>query len=95
MSDLIERNEKTADGLRDRLFQALDLVIRDEISIENVESLCALSDKIIDSAKTEIMIHERNQELDLKKRQAIDSTARLISSSFNTKIIGDNRELHS
>ena len=54
MSNLVIRQEKTLDGLRDRLYGTLDAIIADKIPTKNVDCICAISEQIINSAKLEI-----------------------------------------
>lgn len=50
-------SNKTADGLRDRLFDALDAVIEKKISTKEVEAICYVSEQIIKTAQTELEIY--------------------------------------
>ena len=55
--------DKTADGLRSRLFDALDRVINKEISGKEVENICYISEQIIKTALVELeTFQEANKE---------------------------------
>lgn len=69
---------KTPDGLRDRLFETLDALIKKEISSKEVESVCYLSEQIIKTgqleldflrAKEEMIRSEREYNLELKREE--------------------------
>ena len=49
-------SNKTAEGLRDRLFNALDGLIEKRIETKEVEAICYLSEQIIKTAQTELEI---------------------------------------
>ena len=69
MSDLTTRTEKTADGLRNKLFDTLDALIADKIEIETVEAICAISDKIIESSKAELEIFKERERVAREVRE--------------------------
>lgn len=88
MTGLVERSEKTNDGLRSRLFDVLDGVIKGDVKIEQVEAVCALSDQIINSARVELEVREGEEEL--KRKEAL----RLAAATSSLKmLISDNEEL--
>ena len=69
---------KTADGLRSRLFDALDSLIEKKMSPQEVESICYLSEQIIKTANVELDLmresnkekkNERNFQITLLKRE--------------------------
>ena len=85
MSDLIKRTEKTADGLRSKLFDVLDALIEDKISIEQVEAVCAVSDQIIKSARVELEIQIEQEAIDQRKDDRLNGAVKMLS-----KTMGDN-----
>jgi hypothetical protein len=52
--ELVNRQEKTLDGLRSRLYDTLDEVIKGTVKGPQVECICAVSEQIIKSAKLEV-----------------------------------------
>jgi len=71
-------SNKTADGLRERLFDALDAVIEKRIKKEDVESICYVSEQIIKTANVELEImreqanlkrEERLYQIEMKKQE--------------------------
>ena len=56
MKEMITRQNKTADGLRHRLFDTLDALIEGKIKPSTVENICMVSDQILNSAKLELEI---------------------------------------
>ena len=52
------KNNSTAEGLRDILFNALNMVISKEISSKEVESICYVSEQIIKTAKVELETYQ-------------------------------------
>ena len=69
---------KTAEGLRDRLFDVLDGLIRKEIKPDEVEAICYTSEQILKTAQVELDIarernnaveNERKFQLELQDRQ--------------------------
>lgn len=63
---------KTAEGLRDRLFDALDGLIEKRIEAKEVESICYISEQIIKTAQTELEITmERNRALELERQHML------------------------
>ena len=66
----------TAEGLRDKLFIALDGVLNKTISLKDVESVCYVSEQIIKTANVEFeLIKEQNSERE-RERQFILQTKR-------------------
>ncbi len=61
-------SEKTAAGLRDRLFDALDKVISKEISTKEVESICYVSEQIIKTARVELEEFQERNRADVNRR---------------------------
>lgn len=82
MSNLIDRSEKTSDDLRSRLFDVLDLVIKDKIKLDQVEAVCALSDQIINSAKVELEIQIEQEELRRKESLRLNQKIELIGNTI-------------
>ena len=62
-------NSKTADGLRSRLFDALDKVIDKTISPKEVEAVCFVSEQIIKTARVELEIAQEQNRADVNRRQ--------------------------
>ena len=71
--ELVSRQEKTLDGLRERLYNTLDQVILGKIKSDQVECICAISEQIVNSAQLEVdtiikLQHERRIEEDRRDR---------------------------
>jgi hypothetical protein len=63
---------KTADGLRDRLFDTLDALLDKKISTKEVESVCYVSEQIIKTARVELEIaQEHNRASELKRQHEL------------------------
>jgi hypothetical protein len=63
---------KTAEGLRDRLFDTLDALIEKRISSKEVEGICYVSEQIIKTANTELeLIREQNRFNEYKMQHEI------------------------
>ena len=61
---MIVRQNKTADGLRSRLFDALDGLIEGKVSTEEVSNICFISEQILNSAQLEFDIEiEREKNI--------------------------------
>ncbi len=52
--EIVTRQEKTLDGLRSRLYDTLDEVIKGTVKSDQVECICAISEQIVKSAKLEV-----------------------------------------
>lgn len=59
----------TAEGLRNRLFEALDRVINKEITTKEVEGICFVSEQIIKTARVELEIYQETNKNEENKRQ--------------------------
>lgn len=68
-------NNKTSEGLRDRLFDSLDKFINKEISSKEIEGICYLSEQIIKTAKVEL---EFQQEMNSAARSERDHSLKII-----------------
>ena len=65
-------SNNTADGLRDRLFEALDRVIDKKISNKEVESVCFVSEQIIKTARVELeLMQEVNRDNENKRQHEL------------------------
>ena len=65
-------SNKTAEGLRDRLFGALDGIIDGTVDIKKVEAICYTSEQILKSAQIEIdIMRERTRGEELANQHAI------------------------
>lgn len=65
-------SNKTAEGLRDRLFNALDGLIEKRIETKEVEAICYLSEQIIKTAQTELEIsREMNRAGELERQHQL------------------------
>ena len=63
---------KTAEGLRDRLFDTLDALIEKRITAKEVEGICYVSEQIIKTANTELeLIREQNRFNEYKMQHEI------------------------
>ena len=75
---IVIRQEKTLDGLRSRLYDTLDEVIKGNIQSSQVECICAVSEQIITSAKLEVDTMMRLAEHNrLEESRSIDAANRL------------------
>lgn len=80
---------KTAEGLRDRLFDALDGLIEKRIKPNEVESICYISEQIIKTAQIELEISQevnRSNELErqhiLTMRREEKKTIKMLSDTI-------------
>ena len=73
-------SSKTAEGLRDRLFNALDLYIAKKVSAKEIEGICYLSEQILKTSNIELDFQRQRDEqtrfdkrslLELKKEENI------------------------
>ena len=63
---------KTADGLRDRLFDTLDALIEKKIGKDEVEAVCYVSEQIIKTAHIELeFAREFNKNEELKRHHEL------------------------
>lgn len=62
-------SNKTAEGLRDRLFDTLDALIEKKIGKSEVESVCYISEQILKTAQIEIEIAREAQKAIESDRQ--------------------------
>ncbi len=69
---------KTAEGLRNRLFDALDAFVDKKISTKEIEGVCYLSEQILKTANIELEFQkefdnanriERDQRLQIKREE--------------------------
>lgn len=85
---------KTISGLRNRLFDTLDAIIKKEISTKEVESVCYVSEQILKSARLELdsfkefeaSEHLKREDARLKAREEKEAIKRLtnvIEASFD------------
>lgn len=68
--------ENTAEGLRNRLFNALDGLIDGTLELKTVEGICYVSEQIIKTAQTEInLIHaemeRKKHDIQMRKEEAL------------------------
>ena len=65
-------SNKTADGLRDRLFDALDALIEKKIDKSEVEGICYLSEQILKTAEIELdIIRENHKAIDDERQHQL------------------------
>ena len=69
MTSMVERQNKTADGLRDRLFDTLDALIDGNIDSEKVSGVCFISEQILKSAQLEFDIEIEREKSIKEKRE--------------------------
>lgn len=81
------RTDKTAEGLRDRLFDALDRVINKEISQKEVESVCFVSEQIIKTARVEL---ETLQEAHKEKENVRQHQLRMVREQQESVALLEN-----
>jgi hypothetical protein len=67
-------NNRTSEGLRDRLFTALDLFIDKKVTSKEIEGICYLSEQIIKTANVEL---EFQKEINEEKRNERDHTLKI------------------
>ena len=67
-------NNRTADGLRERLFEALDLFIDKKITSQEIEGICYLSEQIIKTTNVEL---EFQKEFNEEKRNERDYSLKI------------------
>lgn len=60
--------DKTAEGLRDRLFDALDAVIDKKLGKDEIESICYVSEQILKTARHELEVFQESARVDKQKR---------------------------
>ena len=61
-------SNKTAEGLRDRLFDALDRFIKKEITTKDIEGVCYLSEQILKTSRIELDFkQELNEQIRLDR----------------------------
>lgn len=65
----MSKDNATAEGLRSRLFDALDRVINKEITNKEVESICYVSEQIIKTARVELEIMQEANKNNENERQ--------------------------
>lgn len=76
--ELVSRQEKTLDGLRSRLYDTLDEVIKGEVKTEQVDCICAISEQIVKSAKLEVdTLLRLDENKRIERREAREATAKL------------------
>jgi len=73
-------NNRTSQGLRDRLFTALDLFIDKKVTSKEIEGICYLSEQIIKTANVELEFQktineEKRNERDYLLKMKIEETA--------------------
>ena len=64
-------NNKTSEGLRERLFEALDLFIDKKITGKEVEGICYLSEQILKTANTELEFQKEMNEVKKLEREYV------------------------
>lgn len=62
------KESKTAEGLRDRLFETLDAVIEKKIDLKDVEAICFISEQILKTARIEIDTMQEIARIEKQKR---------------------------
>lgn len=81
MKEMVNRQNKTADGLRDRLFDTLDNLIEDKIDVKVVESICVVSEQILKSARLEFEIELEIERVTKEKREFDREEKRLLKEA--------------
>ena len=84
----MENGNKTAEGLRDRLFMALDGIIDGSMNAERVQAVCFVSEQIINTAKHELAANIAYS--DMKKEEA---KTLAIATNNLTELIHDSEGL--
>jgi len=62
-------SSKTSEGLRERLFEALDLFIEKKITSKEIEGICYLSEQIIKTANIELEFQKEIHEVQRLERE--------------------------
>lgn len=76
--DIVIRQEKTLDGLRSRLYDTLDEVIKGNVKGDQVECICAVSEQIINSAKLEVdTLLRLDENKRIERREAKEAANKL------------------
>ena len=76
--EIVSRQEKTLDGLRSRLYDTLDEVIKGKVKTEQVDCIGAISEQIVRSAKLEVdTILRLDENKRIERRETRESTAKL------------------
>ena len=78
MTSMIQRQNKTADGLRNRLFDTLDSLIDGKIDSEKVSGVCFISEQILKSAQLEFDI-EIEREKTIKEKREFERESKQIA----------------
>lgn len=78
-------DNRTSEGLRDRLFTALDLFIEKKVTSKEIEGICYLSEQIIKTANVELEFQREANESkrlecdhDLKMKKEENAAAELL-----------------
>ena len=90
MTLMIERQNKTADGLRSRLFDTLDSLIDGKIDSEKVSGVCFISEQILKSAQLEFDIEIERERTKKEKREFDRETAQ--NAKANIALLADSIE---
>ncbi len=93
MNSMIIRQNKTADGLRSRLFDALDGLIEGKVSTEEVSNICFISEQILNSAQLEFDI-EIEREKNIRANREFDREQEILAGD-KIKVLAekmDNRD---
>ncbi len=77
---------KTAEGLRDRLFDALDAVIEKKLGKDEVESICYVSEQILKTARHELEEFQEFSKVEHQKKE--DEILKIREQREATKMIG-------
>ncbi len=76
--ELVSRQENTLDGLRSRLYDTLDEVIKGNVKGDQVECICAVSEQIIKSAKLEVdTLLRLDENKRIERREAKEAANKL------------------
>ena len=79
----MEASAKTAEGLRSRLFDALDGLIDGTVPVEKIESICYVSEQIIKTAKIELETMIEVSKIKNEEHARIGQATEMISSVLN------------
>jgi hypothetical protein len=92
MTSTQERQAKSSAGLRERLFDTLDAVMKGDIGKEEVECICFVSQEIIKSARVDLefeaMSHERiklQHTIEKERGESIALLGSIMDESFEVE----------
>lgn len=80
---MIERQNKTADGLRSRLFDMLDKVIDGKAKSAEVAEVCLLSQEILDTARLELDTAKERARMIIEERDSMSKATAMLTNTVS------------